>query len=304
MLENRRYNRTLEASSKQARSGGRGIFLSEEYRTQNALKQLGIKMNTPLFEIPHIDTLRMVPDLIPLLEHPYVIEVLGMPRAGKTTVMGRYLEELWSRDKRHKIHLVDGAGVTMKQEFGEQRHSDPFQYSMLRGEAIFLGYIGAMEQMDDGVCVVASDRGMVDRRVFRRALFSQGHVNPEIIINEKQFMYGLENTPIQLGGIVMLMVHPEESMRRSEGVGPIANMDFLPRLYEQYLRLHLQILQNEVPYCMYTCINGEGDREKVYERFKYFMDTALDVRSIFLVAISRAFPDEFDRAKAKYGKSP
>ena len=219
MLENWRFNRALEAYSKRAESDRRQIFLDEEYRTQTALNQLGVKDNKSPSEIPHVGTLLMAPELIPNLRVPYAVEVLGMPRSGKSTVIDRYLRELWSTD-------------------------------------------------------------------------------------EDQFMYGLENTPIQVGGIIMFMIRPEESMRRSEKPGPVANMDFLPRLYEQYWRLHWDILQSEIPYRIYTCIDAEKDGEDIYERFKYAMDSALNIHSIYLDALAKAFPQEFDRVKAEYDKRP
>lgn len=104
----------------------------------------------------------------------------------------------------------------------------------------------------------------------------------------------------------MLMVKPEESIRRVgvKKIGPITNVDFLPRLYEQYWRLHWEILQGEFPYRVYTCIDAEKSEEEVYEMFKYAMDTALNIHSIYLAALAKAFPEEFDRVKAEYGKKP
>lgn len=302
MLENDRYNRAIEANSKFPESNLRDIFISEAYRTQLALGHLGIKDGMLPSEVPHVGTIMMAPELIPGLRVPYAVEILGMPRAGKSAFIDRYLKELWSKNERHKIHLVDEGARTVKDEFGDLRYSDPFQYSMLGGTATFMGYIEAMRNINTGMRLVISDRGQIDRRVFRRVLFSQGHVNPGIITEEEQFMYGLENTPIQVGGIIMLMTRPGESMRRSEKPGPVSNMDFLPRLYEQYWRLHWDILQGEIPYRIYTCIDAEKDREEVYERFKYAMDTALNIHNIYLTALAKAFPDEFDKARAEYGQ--
>jgi len=42
----------------------------------------------------------------------------------------------------------------------------------------------------------------------------------------------------------------------------------------------------------------------VYERFKYAMDTALNIHSIYLAAFAKAFPDEFGRVKVKCDKNP
>lgn len=303
MLENDRYGRAIEASNKCGKPNSRDIFLDQEYLTQIAFEQLGVRDSISPSDVPRVGTLLMNPELIPDLRVPYAVEVLGMPRAGKTTVINRYLQELWLRDERHKVALVDEGARTIKQEFGSLRYSDPFQYSMLGGTVTFKGYIDSLRNANLGMRLVISDRGQVDRRVFRRAQFSQGQVNPEIMADEEQFMYGLENPPIQMGGVIILMVRPEETMKRNEKLGPIVNMDFLPRLYEQYWRLHWEVLQGEIPYRIYTCIDAEKDAEEVHERFKYAMDTVLNIHSICLAAFAKAFPDEFDRAKVERDKN-
>lgn len=75
-------------------------------------------------------------------------------------------------------------------------------------------------------------------------------------------------------------------------------------LHEQYWRLHWELLQGEIPYRIYTCIDAEESADKVYERFKHAMDTTLNIHSIYLAALSQAFPEEFDRAKAEIDKHP
>lgn len=299
MLESWRYNRAREASGKHSDLDLLTIFLEQEYRTQSALVNLGIEGSISPSEVSKVGSILMCPELIPNLRVPYAVEVLGTPHAGKTTMINRYLRELWSRDERHKVALVvEGAG-SIKQEHGDLRYSDPFSYSMLGGGATFWGYISSLRDINSGMRMVVSDRGQVDRRVFRRALFSRGDVNPKIMAEEDQFIYGLENTPIQVGGVIIMMVRPEESVRRSERLGPYTNMDFLSLLYEQYWRLHWEILQGEVPYRVYTCIDAEKGEDEVYERFKYTMDTILNIHSTYLAALAKAFPKEFNRAKAE-----
>jgi len=117
-------------------------------------------------------------------------------------------------------------------------------------------------------------------------------------------MNDLENTPVQIGAVIMLMIRSEESMRRSERPGPVVIMEFLLKLYEQYWRLHWDILQGEIPYRIYTCIDAEQNEENVYERFKYVMATALNIHRINLAALAMAFPKEFDQAKAEYDRDP
>ena len=291
MLENWRYNRALGANAKQTEFDARCVFLEQEYLTQLALGHLGIGETITPSEVSKVGSLLMRPELIPNLRVPYAVEVLGMPGAGKSTVIERYLKELWSRNERNKVSLIDEGARTIKQEFGGLRYTDPFQYSLLGGTATFLGYIEALKNVNSGLRMMVSDRGQIDRRVFRRTLFSQGDVNPGIMTDESLFMYGLENTPVQIGGVIMLMARPEVAMERKKNLGPVTNMNFLPRLYEQYWRLHEEILRGEVPYRIYACIDAEKDSEEVYERFKYAMDTALNVHSIYMAALAKAFPN-------------
>ena len=143
-MENWRYNRALGANSKWAELNSREIFLNEEYRTQTALKQLEVKENVCASEIPHVGTLLMAPELIPNLRVPYAVEVLGMPHSGKTSVIDRYLIELWQRNERNKVALVKEGAASIKGEHGDLRYSDPFSYSVLAGTAVFAGYISSL----------------------------------------------------------------------------------------------------------------------------------------------------------------
>jgi len=300
MLENWRYNQAIHASCKQEEKDSQQIFLDEAYRTQLALQQLGIKESTHPSDVPHTGTILMAPELVENLRVPYAVEVLGMPHAGKSTLINRYLKELWSRKERHKVALVEEGARTVKNQYRDLRYSNPFQYALLGGMSTFTSYINSLKNINSGMKMIISDRGQIDRRVFRRALFSRGDVNPKIMLDEKDFAYRLENTPVQIGGVIMLMIRREESMKRSKTVGPVTNTDSLLRLYEQYWRLHQEIIEGEIPFRIYTCIDAEGNKEDVYKRFKYAMDSALNIHNTYLAALARAFPKEFDRAMAQH----
>ena len=299
-----RYNRAQGANKKQLESDSRSTFFEQEYQTQLALTHLGIKDAASPSDVPKVGSILMRPESASNLHVPYAVEVLGMPRAGKSTVINHYLEELWLRDERHKVALVKEGARSIKQEHGDLRYSDPFSYSLLGGTTTFVDYVSSLKNVNTGMRMVISDRGQIDRRVFRRALFSQGDVTPETMMNESQFINDLENTPIQIGGVIILMTQPEESVRRGKTPGPVTNMNFLPKLYEQYWRLHWEILQGEIPYCIYACIDAEKDKEEVYGRFKYAMDTVLNIHNTLLVALAKAFPEEFDRAKKEHDRKP
>lgn len=304
MLENKRFNRALYANSPHSEANLRELYLDEEYRTQKALSELEFKMEESPSKTPHVGTILMAPERIPNLRTPYAIEVLGTPGAGKSTMINRYLEDLWLRKKRHEVHLVDEGARKIKEEHGDMRYTNPFLYSMMGGTRTYFGYIDSLRETNRGLRTIVSDRGQIDRRVFRRTLFSRGDVNPEIMRDENKFIHNLEHTPLQVGGIIMMVVRPEVTMERKVKKGPVTNMDFLPRLYEQYFRLHYEILQGKVPYRIYTCINAEEDQEIVYDRFKYAMDSTLNIHETYLAALASAFPREFDEAKNKIDKKP
>ncbi len=300
MLEKWRYNRALEASRKYPNSELRHVFLEQELLTQSALNNLGVKgAETPPSRVAKVGRMLMAPETIPDLRVPYAVEVLGMPDAGKSTMINRYLQELWARNERYKLALVPEGARNVKDKFGDLRYTDPFTYSTLGGTATFMGYISSLENLNSGLRMVVSDRGQVDRRIFRRALFSRGDVSPEIMTDEQEYICGLENTPIQVGGMIMLMIRPSEAMRRDPKPGPVKNPDFLSRIYEQYWRLHWDILQGDIPFRIYTCINAEESQEEVYERFKYAMDTTMNIHATYLMALAQAFPNEFDKASAE-----
>lgn len=304
MLENWRYNRALKANKGYVDSNSRDIFLGQEYLTQLALHHLGIKDAVSPSDVLKVGNLLVAPGSVPNLRVPYAVEVLGMPHAGKSTMINQYLEELWLRGERYKVGLAEEGVRSIKQEHGDLRYSDSFLYSLLGGFSTFLNYISSLRDMSAGMRMVVSDRGQIDRRVFRRALFSRGDVNPEIMEDEALFIGSLENTPIQIGGVIMLMMRPEESIRRSERLGPVVNMDFLSLLYEQYWGLHWEIIQGEFPCRVYTCIDAERGEEEVYERFRYAMDTTSNIRGICLAALAKAFPEEFEKARAECDKDP
>ncbi len=223
----------------------------------------------------------MATELFPGLRNPYAVEVLGMPRAGKSGILDRYLSVLRRRNERYTVALIPEGAESAREKYADERYTDPFSYSRLAGSNNFLGYINALSTVNQSIRMAISDRGQIDRRVFRRALFSQGDVNPDIMNDENRWMYYMEYTPIQVGGVIMVMVRPEVSFRRgNEKLGPVSNMDFLTKLYEQYWRLHYEILQGD-PFPLYTCIDAEKDREQVYKEFEHVMDTALTIQSTF-----------------------
>ena len=272
-------------------SGREQILLRQRILTQTTLDALGVNKFSRPADIPKIDgRVFMIPERVENLRSPHAVEILGMPGAGKTTMLNRYMEELWFRNKRHEVALVRDGARSIKNEYCDLRYTDPFLYSQLGGLKNFTGYIDAIVQnTNSGMRMVASDRGQIDRRIFRRVYFNQGFVDPGIMAAENDFIEGSENTPIQICGIVMFMVRPEVTMQRIKKEGPVVNMNFLPQMYEQLLRLHYEILNNELPQRIYTCIDAEKSQDQVYEQFRFVMDECLNIKQYLFIYYGTSF---------------
>ena len=279
------------------------VLMEQHYQTQNAFMHLGMDKIVQPSEVLHVGDHFMVPELYSSLRIPYAVEVLGMPRAGKTTLLNRYMRELWIRKERHNIFMVTEGARSIKEQYGDLRYSDPFTYAMMGGLNTMLQYTESLRNINMGMRMVVSDRGAIDRRIFRRSLFEKGEVNPKLMIDEDQFIHDFEHTPMQVGGIIMVMTRPEVSLDRSKKEGPVANREFLELLHEQYWRLHWELIKGKEPYRIYTCIDGEMNPEEVYQQFIYAMDKMLYIHDVLLYTISQTHPEEFDEAQVEYNKT-
>lgn len=307
MLEQERLSRAYAGAKKYPEwpeAESLELFLREEMATQNALEAIGAKNNSIPSEVYKVGKMFMVPELIENLRIPYAVEVVGMPAAGKTTMITRYLEEQWGIKRRHLFAYVDEGARAIKEKYGDLRYSDPFTYSVMGTSRSFRGIIDSTDHINAGLRVVISDRGQQDRRVFKRALFLQGKVDPLYMSDVSLEVDKLVDTPIQLGGTIMFMVRPETTIKRTGRLGPVVNPENLPYLYEQYWRLHWELVQNEVPYRIYTCIDAEKSKEEVYERFKYAVDSIFNLHTTMLAAIYKLLGKEADKIAAEVKRNP
>ena len=227
-----------------------------------------------------------------------------MPGSGKTTMINRFLEEQWVDKRRHLFANVEEGARTIKQEYGDLRYTDPFIYSVMGAFASFEGILESTDYLNTGMRVVVTDRGQQDRRVFKRALFMQGKVDPFYMSEVSREVDKKVDTPIQMGGIIMFLARPETSLNRTGRTGPVVNPEYLSFLYEQYLRLHWELLEGEVPWRIYTCIDAEKDREEVYQRFKYAMDSIFNLHINMMWALYKIFPKEADEVREELKRNP
>lgn len=270
MLENSRYNRGLEANSVQKGAVARTLLLEEEYRTQLALERLHITGSPRPADVEGVGKQFIQSERIGG-QMPFAIEVLGMPRSGKTTLINRYVDEFDSGSNSMQVCLVPEGADAIKALYKNLRITQPFLYSVLAGASTYFGYKSVLDNIENQSCVLISDRGLVDRRVFRRTLFSSGDVGPSVFQNESQFMDVFEHTPLPVGGVILMMIQPEIVLERGKE-GPVNSLDFLYRLYEQYWRFHSEALYNTFEWKTYVCIDAQQPEETVYQAFKKAID--------------------------------
>lgn len=289
-LESERYQRALWANAQERPTEKRNLqtFLEEEWLTQCALDKLGITPETSIPEIPKIGELDYIQEWVEELPFDFVIEVTGMPMAGKETVINRWLESLWLRGTRNQIYYAGEPAEKLPEKFQRYKREDPFLFTSLTETEFFLSSFKRIIDSASGQALevpLLSKRGVTDRTAFRRALFFEGEVNPGFMDDEWFWEYGFA-PPYRTGAVILCLVKPETSLKREEKEighpreepGPVMNIDFLKLLYEQYLRLHYELPWRiyhrhltRGPLPIYIALNMEGGKEECFEKFNRTM---------------------------------
>lgn len=271
MIESWRYQRALRANAldREPPYQNLQVYLDQEHITQSALAKLGVGVEGLPKEIPEIDKVVLIPELIKNRSAPFIVEVMGMPQAGKSSSINHFLEQTWLTDQRGKIRLVQEGARTIPDEYQDFKDEDPFTFHLMAGNVTFTGLLGQVRDVGQ-FSVLLQDRGMLDRRVFRRALFFRGKVHPGWMAEEAFWADGLETPMFPIGGLVMCLVTPETSLAREgprEKPGSVMNADFLKTLYEQYLRFHYEILSEQLLMPSYACLDMECEPEDRFRKF-------------------------------------
>jgi hypothetical protein len=289
-LENERYQRALWANAQERPAEKRNLqtFLEEEWFTQCVLDRVGITPETPISKIPKIDKLDYIQKWVDELPYDFVIEVAGMPMAGKETVINGGLESLWPRGTRNQIYYAGESARKMPEKYQRYKQEDPFLFTSLTETEFFLSSYKRIIDSASGQALevpVLSKRGVTDRIAFRRALFFEGEVNPWFMDNEWFWEYGFA-PPYRTGAVILCLVKPETSLEREEKElgyprekpGPVMNINFLNLLFEQYLRLHYELPQRiyhhqltRGPLPIYIALNMEESKEECFEKFNRTM---------------------------------
>lgn len=241
-LENWRYKRALSASRDFRGREDLPVFLDQEYLTQMAIANLGTSLDLSPSAANKVGRILMRPEDISTLRLPFATEVLGPPGAGKSILINRYLSEAWRENRRHEIAFVTEGARTAKGIIPDTRITDPFAYSIASSTFTMIGQETSVLQINSGARVILADRGQIDQRVFRRALFTQGHVEPQLMEDEAELIANFENTPMQVGGIILLLIRPEMTYysRGSDGSDHhVRNMGYVVEALRTILALAL-----------------------------------------------------------------
>ena len=284
MLDNERYNLAKRALlniylHKAYGTSDQETFewiLSEHYHTQLALESLGANARTHPVEIRGINQ-TILPNERPRGKRkPLAIHVIGMPKTLKTT-MRKAIEQIGDRRiGRKEIRIstqTETAGALHRiyeQKFGEVLDFEEFLMSQVMANTIELK-LESLYSKKSRCYSVLINRGPIDIIPFTWANFLFGRLSQDkfqrAVTNIQTGLRPLEDFQ---NAIILLLVTPEESLRRNQESGNpqgrVMNPKFLPFLYEQYLKLHWQLMDSdgrrpwsgeEIPY---ACLDMSGQR--------------------------------------------
>ncbi len=283
-LEHGRYNRALGSHLHPKFApievpDDLATYLEQEWITQNALDQLGVESNSAPCDIPGISQFHVKAQYIEQLPDGFQIDVMGMPRAGKTSVLRRFNE---TSEYSQKVHFIPENVFPLSTDKDIKYKVPGLLQSMTQVRLVEI--FEFIDRYEDPKPLLL-DRGVLDRVVFKRTMFQKGDVPANGI--RGGFKHSLEEEIIDhpIGAVILCLARPEISLER-EGMrdkpGYIMNEDFLAGLYEQYLRLYYELVSGtignadvlfdyDIPVPIVIALDMEGDEEANYKIF----DTAM-----------------------------
>lgn len=270
MLSPERYQSSLHAFGKMAEAGfevdgpTRHLLLSEQLATQKALEALGATRNTPPSELPRINEI-----LPPTIKFPprrrKEIEIAGIPRSGKTT----FLSGLDS--KRFKIIFEKYLAAKKLLDSTDEQPLNWYELVAVFGHGMAAEeYLRIPSTLKKPIII---ERGQFDVVPFTQANFLLGRIEGEgywTIV--RFFQMPLSFTPNQTESqkaLILCLIPPQTSFERRDKTGRFMNLEFLGALYEQYLRLHHQLITGYRPF-YYVCLDlsngGLEENQKIMQK--------------------------------------
>jgi len=290
MLSHERYLQSLVGLERLGAEGfevderTRQRLLVEQYATQTALARLGVCASDSPGCVPEINRLLLPDDYVEQERMSGVlIEVWGMPNSLKTTSLRNSSLRLPFIEMVGEFHYETEAFLDRHASYPEM-HAVIKQYFQTgkRTEEIwkiFSDYRNTSEQKEHDYPIVVAERGRgPDQLAFDRANFLDGQMELEVFERLSDF----HSLPLEFSvsdiryGFINCMVTPEMSLMREgprETSGRVMNNRFLPILYEQYLRLHYEMISkwgssDEKRSCAYAGIDmSDPDYEKNIQLF-------------------------------------
>lgn len=292
-LDRRRYITALTAYEKITSEIGEntspitlGILLDEQYQTQLTLSLIRATSNTPPSEIVGVNQIHPPRTLRTRSSRaPVVLEIMGPPALGKTTL-------ITNTSKLYEPHLSVHEEVAQRAKPSEGdpgfsmflRQTDLYEANKLTmNDNLFLELINARGKKEP-VRPTLADRWLIDNSIFGLARFLHGDIymarehglyahplsNLDEILNyyeedKKTEFYGLgdENPWFIQYGIINCLAAPDVSLKRTppqEEKHKVITPEFLPTLYEQYLRFHAEMLQHSRPF-LYAALDLSQESE-------------------------------------------
>ena len=287
MLDNERYNDSLRSIKDLI--NGQGIqepdlkfqaLLKEQYKTQKALQELGINKLSPPDRVPHINEIIFPKTGVSKQRSklPLLIEVGGMPRSGKTTVING-TSELFGQDLDILPEPVEFVKRKANEMFPEDLSS---QVELIETAKTIINLVGPliMLRQSEGKRAVVSDRDIVDQKIFEIAFYLRGIRTPR---TNEQSRYGqifnlsdphsileeISTRDEHTYALIICITNSTTSLSREAPrpkPGTIVNELFLSTLYEQYLRFHNEILHTQIsfPYALLDLSGNQKQNQNLF----------------------------------------
>jgi hypothetical protein len=239
MIENWRYQRAIQPDPHKTLAKRLDI----EFLLQQRMKLLGISPELSPRELISIDEL-ITKNADRRQKRP-IVEVLGMPRTGKTTV----LKKISETPVVHNYQLISDTFHQMSSVDSD-------------GEKHIISYLNLCDQLPKNKKFII-ERGIIDKIIYSTVWSLYGKINVVSDITSSWIDRIKMSNDFSL--VILCLTKPETCQQR----GSKTPIHILKSLYEQYLLLHFDILASErIPKYIALDLdedNIERNHQKLYE---------------------------------------
>ena len=229
-----------------------GTLWQEVYEIQTTLTEielsnLGVNCETPIDKIPFINKIQNPGPIDPEKELG-IVEIVGMPGAGKDTMINIFRE-----------HNFPNVECAPEEGYWWDKQIAPFVELRKRNLRAYAGtdmeideILDRFKDRDKNVGVGILNRSIQDNFLaFGYSFFLSGYISLGDLLLSQKFFHFYQHVPRDVGdgktmslddltvATVVCMIDPETTLNRISATrqGRILNKDFLSLLYSQYLRM-------------------------------------------------------------------